>query len=97
MASVIMEREKDMAKWIDADANVNIQLWNEEHEERCTERMTIEEVLNLLTDEGCPPSIDIVLCKECVRYDERFVLSCRHHISKVHADDFCSYGERRKA
>ena len=41
------------------------------------------------------PSIDIVRCRECKYWNEDFILTCRRHISKVDADDFCSYGERK--
>ena len=40
------------------------------------------------------PSIDIVHCGECKWYNGRMAYNCRFHISKVNADDFCSYGER---
>ena len=40
------------------------------------------------------PSIDIVFCKECKRFgDEGW---CFWRDVAIKADDFCSYGERRK-
>lgn len=49
-----------MARLIDADAYVNVQLYDDEHEERYSERMTIAECIDLFTDEGCPQTIDAV-------------------------------------
>ena len=43
---------------IDADVLVNMQMFDPEHEEHYTERMTIEECLDSFTDEGCPPTIE---------------------------------------
>ena len=43
------------------------------------------------------PSIDIVRCKECKRYEEDSVgWYCDRYKRTMQADDFCSYGERRE-
>lgn len=39
---------------IDADTMVTVMLYDEEHEEYYTERMTIAECLDRYTEEGCP-------------------------------------------
>ena len=87
---------------IDADAFVNMQMFDPEHEEWYTERMTIEECLDRYADEGCPPTIDaveVVRCKEC-RYlkhdaDYQWCGMIGVGCEKVD-DDYCSYGERRE-
>ena len=43
---------------IDADVTVTVMLYDDEHEEHYTEKMTIEEALDLLTEEGCPNPAD---------------------------------------
>lgn len=43
-----------MNRWIDADERITIQLYDDEHEEWREEDMTIAELLNQYTDEGCP-------------------------------------------
>ena len=43
---------------IDADVLVNMQMFDPEHEEHYTERMTIKECLDSFTDDGCPPTIE---------------------------------------
>ena len=39
---------------IDADSFITVMLYDDEHEEYYTERMTIEECLDRYTEEGCP-------------------------------------------
>lgn len=39
---------------IDADAMVTVMLYDDEHEEFYTKRMTIAECLDRYTEEGCP-------------------------------------------
>lgn len=39
---------------IDADSFVTVMLYDDEHEEYYTERMTIAECLDRYTEEGCP-------------------------------------------
>lgn len=43
-----------MNRWIDADERITIQLYDDEHEEWREEDMTIAELLDQYTDEGCP-------------------------------------------
>lgn len=43
-----------MSRWIDADTFITAQLYDDEHEEFFTERMTIADYLDLYTEEGCP-------------------------------------------
>ena len=58
-----------MSRLIDADAFVNMQTFDPEHEEWYIEKMTIAECLDNYADEGCPPTIDaveVVRCKDCI-------------------------------
>ena len=48
-----------MSRYIDADALVTVCLYDDEHEERYTECMSIGKCLDLLTEEGCPKTADI--------------------------------------
>ena len=41
-------------KWIMADRVLTITLYDEEHEDHLQKRMTVEEILDKFTDEGCP-------------------------------------------
>ena len=41
-------------KWIDAEQKVNITIFDEQTDDRKIETMTIEEILDTYTDEGCP-------------------------------------------
>lgn len=39
---------------IDAEAKIKMLLYDEEHEEQITREMTVEEALDLYTEDGCP-------------------------------------------
>lgn len=41
-------------KWIMADKVLTMMLYDEEHEDYLQKRMTVEEILDEFTDEGCP-------------------------------------------
>ena len=41
-------------KWISAEQQVTVTIYDEEHEEHLTKRMTVEEMLDTYTNEGCP-------------------------------------------
>ena len=43
-------------KWIDAEQKVNIMIFDEQTDDRKIETITIEEILDTYTDEGCPES-----------------------------------------
>lgn len=43
-----------MGKLIDAERKVHIQIYDDEHEEYRTHEMSIADVLDTYTDEGCP-------------------------------------------
>lgn len=84
-----------MSKWVDSEEVVCLQLYSAETEEWYTRKLTIEELLDCYTDEGCQPTIDIVLCKECIYYmPKNQQLRCAFHSTYVDEDAFCSYGER---
>ena len=78
-----------MSRYIDANEKLTITVYDDEHEENIDHYMTIEEILDTYTSEGCPPTADvveIVRCKDCTRQ-----MIC------FHSDDyFCADGERRE-
>lgn len=41
-------------KWIMADKVLTMTLYDEEHEDHLQKRMTVEDILDKFTDEGCP-------------------------------------------
>ena len=49
-----------MSKYIDADLCVEMQIYDDEHEEWSIWNGTIEDLLNQWTEQGCPPSADVV-------------------------------------
>ena len=53
-----------MARYIDADEKVHIQVFDNEHEEYTIIEKTIGECLDLYTDEGCPETITKIEMKE---------------------------------
>lgn len=108
--TVQTERGEKMARLIDADAVVTIQVYDDMTEETDTKKMTIAEAIDEWSDEGCPPTVDavpVVRCKDCVyckrfndvwhlpKYDE---LLCTLCVETYHTteNDYCSWGERRE-
>lgn len=53
-----------MSKYIDADLYVEMQLYDDEHEEWSIWNGTIEDLLNQWTEEGCPTPIEI--SEDCI-------------------------------
>lgn len=47
-----------MARLIDADALITVQIYDDEHEEYHTEKMTVGEYIDRYSDEGCPPTVE---------------------------------------
>ena len=41
-------------KWIMADKVLTVTIYDEEHEDHLQKRMTVEDILDSFTDEGCP-------------------------------------------
>ena len=41
-------------KWINAEQQVTVTIYDEEHEEHLDKKMTVEEMLDTYTNEGCP-------------------------------------------
>ena len=56
-----------MSRYIDVDKKLTITVYDDEHEENIDRYMTIEEILDTYTSEGCPTTADVV-SKE--KYDE---------------------------
>lgn len=44
-----------MGKWINAEQQVTVTVYDSEHEERFNKSLTVEEMLDAYTHEGCPP------------------------------------------
>ena len=49
-----------MSRYIDANKKLTITVYDDEHEEHVDHYMTIEEILDTYTSEGCPPTADVV-------------------------------------
>ena len=77
-----------MSRYIDADALEYDTEWSEYHDGfTAYSQMAIDTA----------PTIDIVRCKECKRYEEDSVgWYCDRYKRTMQADDFCSYGERKE-
>lgn len=50
--------DRPQGRYIDADALVTVCLYDDEHEERYTECMSVEKCLDFFTEEGCPNPVD---------------------------------------
>ena len=58
---------------IDADARVTVNSFYLGYEEYKQIEMSVAEVLDFATDEGCPPAVDavhVVRCKDCKEWEE---------------------------
>ena len=94
-----------MSRYIDANKKLTITVYDDEHEEHIDHYMTIEEILDTYTSEGCPPTADaveVVRCKDCKHYKEMYIgqsslyMGCELHGSFFKENDYCSYGKRRE-
>ena len=91
-----------MSRYIDANEKLTITVYDDEHEENIDHYMTIEEILDTYTSEGCPPTADvveIVRCKDCVYWEQATDNSgnCNRAFEiTAYEGDYCSYGERRE-
>jgi hypothetical protein len=86
-----------MARLINAEIKVKVQLFDGEHEEFITREMTVEEVLDAYTEEGCPPTVDavpVVWCKDC-EYSNGEYKYCVNDIFEK-PNGYCSYGKRKE-
>ena len=63
-----------------------------------SDKNRVDEITNCIAEVVNAPTIDavsVVRCKECKRYEEDSVgWYCDRYKRTMHADDFCSYGER---
>ena len=57
-----------MSKYIDADLYVEMQIYDDEHEEWSLWNGTIEDLLNQWTEEGCPPTIEV--SEDCISRED---------------------------
>lgn len=84
-----------MSKYIDADLYVEMQIYDDEHEEWSIWNGTIEELLDQYTEQGCPPSADVVERKRgCWRtvkhHDETFWKCSQCEMLHKYASNYCS-------
>ena len=45
-------------RWINAEAKIRMQIYDEEHEEYITREMTVEDALDAYTEDGCPTTVE---------------------------------------
>lgn len=57
-------KEQTMSKYIDADLYVEMQIYDDEHEEWGKWQGTIEDLLNQWTEQGCPSTIEV--SEDCI-------------------------------
>ena len=58
-----LKQKKGKIKWINAEQQVTITTYDEEHEEHLIKTMTVEEMLDTYTNEGCPTIYSNPECK----------------------------------
>ena len=90
-----------MGRWINADAVVHWQSYDDETESYPEHTGTIADLLDQMTDEGCPERVDAVPVQRCggCRYADWHsngcIAYCTKHGTDGHVDDgFCSEGEK---
>jgi len=89
-------------KWINAEQQVTVTIYDEEHEEHLDKIMTVEEMLDAYTNEGCPtiysnpePNIgqwidadgDNAICGCCNRLNHLYGTYCKHCGAKMESED----------
>lgn len=93
-----------MSRYIDADEKLTITVYDDEHEENIDHYMTIGEILDTYTSEGCPPTADVVevvRCKDCKHfhdgiYNGEYWMECDEYRIALSSDEwFCADEERR--
>ena len=85
-----------MARLIDADTVVTIQVYDDMTEETDTKKMTIAEAIDEWSDEGCPPTVDavkVVRCKDCLYRDGSI---CDYSAVYVRPNGYCQWGRRKE-
>ena len=92
-----------MAKMIDAETEVTIQIFDDMTEEyKILQNMTVAEVLDRYTEEGCPPETEIIRCHECRYNDGGYCSMLRERTKRngvevrIWSQFFCAYGEKEK-
>lgn len=82
-----------MNRWIDADERITIQLYDDEHEEWREEDMTIAELLDQYTDEGCPSTKqEWVQCSERLpKKDGRYQVTRHDDVTNTEFTDILWY------
>ena len=89
-----------MSRYIDADKKLTITVYDDEHEENIDRYMTIEEILNTYTSEGCPTTADVVevvRCKNCMwNKSTPHNPICANDNMPKDVGFFCADGERRE-
>ena len=85
-----------MARLIDADTVVTIQVYDDMTEETDTKKMTIAEAIDEWSDEGCPPTVDavkVVRCKDCLYRDGSI---CDYSAVYVRPNGYCQWGREER-
>ena len=91
-----------MSRYIDAD-RLLLELYDliDEFSELDENGLHNERWCGIMDSKGIivnAPSIDIVRCKECKRYEEDSIgWYCDRYKCTMQADDFCSYGESKES
>ena len=55
------------------------------------------DIADVISDIEDAPTVDIVRCAECEHYYKDHYFECALHTASVKPEDFCGFGERRKA
>ena len=82
-----------MARYIDADKKIHIQIFDEEHEEYVVLEQTIAECLDSYTDEGCPEPVDVQGVKHAHWENEYYHSGFFHTCSCCHRETL-DYGDK---
>ncbi len=86
---------------IDADAVIEVQMYDEEQDNFYIEKMTVKDYICQYSE--MPPTIDavkVIRCKDCKYYTDKWCKRDSIHATDlndrmVSENDYCSYAERR--
>ena len=85
-----------MAQFVDISRKTTVLIHDEEHEDRTREIMTISDMLDSFTEEGCPKPLEITECEDCMWWEEQRHSGagwCRKINNYVFASFFCRHGK----
>ena len=88
-----------MSKYIDADLYVEMQIYDDEHEEWSLWNGTIEDLLNQWTEQGCPTPIEV--SEDCISRkwleEHKEVVSYKNMWHETETDEFVSWENIKNA